>query len=71
MGSEISHREFAEEDFIEFRKALYEEHAYIKSLFEKGSEVFSDKYRIGYELETCILTDNNLPKISSVSHDRL
>ena len=61
MGSEISHREFTEEDFIAFRKALYEEHAYIKSLFEKGSEVFSDKYRIGYELETCILTDDNLP----------
>jgi len=61
MGSEISHREFTEEDFIAFKKALYVEHAYIKSLFDKGSELFSDKYRIGYELEACILTSNNLP----------
>ncbi|TNF44646.1 MAG: hypothetical protein EP216_01645 [Epsilonproteobacteria bacterium] len=61
MGSEISHREFTEEDFIAFKKALYEEHAYIGSLFEKGTEVFSDKYRIGYELETCILTEDNHP----------
>jgi gamma-glutamyl:cysteine ligase YbdK (ATP-grasp superfamily) len=61
MGSEISHREFTEEDFIAFKKALYLEHAYIKSLFDKGSELFSEKFRIGYELEACILTSNNLP----------
>jgi len=61
MGSEISHREFTEEDFRAFKKALYDEHTYIKSLFDKGSELFSDKYRIGYELEACILTGNNLP----------
>jgi len=61
MGSEISHREFTEEDFIAFKKALYDEHAYIRSLFNKGPELFSDKYRIGYELEACILTANNLP----------
>ena len=61
MGSEISHREFTEEDFIAFKEALYKEHDYIKSLFDTGSEIFSDKYRIGYELETCILTNDNLP----------
>jgi hypothetical protein len=61
MGSEISHRVFTEEDFKAFKKALYDEHAYIKSLFEQGSNLFSNKYRIGYELEACILTNNNLP----------
>ncbi len=61
MGSEISQRKFTKEDFIAFEKALYQEHAYIRSLFDKGSEVFSDNYRIGYELETCILTNDNLP----------
>ncbi|WP_373030074.1 hypothetical protein [Sulfurovum sp.] len=61
MGSEISHKEFTKEDFIAFKKALYDEHAYIKSLFDKGSELFSDKYRIGYELEACILTSENRP----------
>ena len=50
MGSEISHREFTEEDFIAFKKALYAEHEYIKTLFDKGSEFFSDKFRLGYEL---------------------
>ncbi len=61
MGSEISHRAFTEEDFIAFKEALSKEHEYIRSLFDKGSEVFSDKYRIGYELETCLLTDDNQP----------
>ncbi len=61
MGSEISHREFTKEDFIAFEKALLNEHKYVKTLFEKGSELFSDKYRIGYELEVCILTDTNDP----------
>lgn len=61
MGSEISHREFTEEDFIAFKKALYDEHAYITSLFDKGLELFSNNFRIGYELEACILTRNNLP----------
>jgi hypothetical protein len=61
MGSEISHREFTEEDFIAFKKALYAEHEYIKTLFDKGSEFFSDKFRLGYELEACILTRTNLP----------
>ncbi len=61
MGSEISNREFTKEDFIAFKKALFDEHAYVKSLFEKGSDLFSDKFRIGYELEACILTANYLP----------
>ncbi len=50
MGSEISHRAFTKEDFIAFGKALLHEHTYVKTLFEQGSALFSDKYRIGYEL---------------------
>jgi hypothetical protein len=61
MGSEISHKVFTKEDYIAFKKALYDEHTYIQSLFHKGSKVFSNKFRIGYELEACILTNNNLP----------
>ena len=61
MGSEISRREFTEEDFTAFRKALDLEHAYVKTLFEKGAGIFSDKYRIGYELEACILNAANQP----------
>ncbi len=61
MGSEISRREFTEADFTAFRKALDLEHAYVKTLFEKGAGIFSDKYRIGYELEACILDSSNQP----------
>jgi len=61
MGSEISRRVFTEEDFIAFEKALSAEHAYVKALFEKGTVLFSDTYRIGYELEVCILDSHNLP----------
>lgn len=61
MGSEISRRMFTEEDFIAFEKALSAEHAYVKALFEKGTVLFSDTYRIGYELEVCILDSHNLP----------
>lgn len=61
MGSEISKREFTEEDFIAFKKALFDEIEYVKTVFDKGSDFFSDRYRIGYELEACILTGTNLP----------
>jgi len=61
MGSEISRREFTQEDFISFEKALSNEHKYVKTLFDKGSDIFSDKFRIGYELEVCILNSANLP----------
>ncbi|HIQ26969.1 MAG TPA: hypothetical protein EYH42_00535 [Sulfurovum sp.] len=61
MGSEISKRVFTDKDFILFKKAWLNELKYIKILFEKGSEVFSNKYRIGYEMEVCILDDTNLP----------
>jgi len=61
MGSEISNRIFTEKDFIAFKKAWLDELEYIKSLFDKGSKLFSNKYRIGYELEVCILDNNNLP----------
>ena len=61
MGSEISHREFTEKDFMAFQKALDAEFEYVKTLFEIGCKVFSNEYRIGYELEVCILTQNNLP----------
>ena len=61
MGSEISHREFTEEDFTAFKKALSNEHDYVKALFDKGSEAFSNRCRIGYELEACILNADNQP----------
>jgi hypothetical protein len=61
MGSEISHRKFTKEDFIAFKNAYIEELEYIRALFSKGSKLFSNKYRIGYELEVCILDRANLP----------
>ena len=61
MGVEISKREFTEQDFIAFKKAWLSELEYVKSLFDKGSEMFSDRFRIGYELEACILNNTNLP----------
>jgi hypothetical protein len=61
MGSEVSDREFTEQDFKAFQKALLNENAYLKTLFEKGSDLFSNEFRLGYELEVCILTDDNRP----------
>lgn len=61
MGSEISHREFTEHDFIAFEKALVSEMAYIQTLFDKGAQAFANDYRIGYELEVCILDAKNQP----------
>ena len=61
MGSEISNRIFTKKDFIAFKNACYNELEYIRALFEKGSEIFSNKYRIGYELEVCILDSDNKP----------
>jgi len=62
MGAEISKREFTEQDFITFKKAWLSELEYVKALFDKGSEIFSNKFRIGYELEACILNSSNLPE---------
>ncbi|HEY9190320.1 MAG TPA: hypothetical protein VIM88_05590 [Sulfurovum sp.] len=61
MGSEISDRTFTEQDFKAFEKALSNENMYVKRLFEKGADLFSNVFRVGYELEVCILTDSNLP----------
>ncbi len=61
MGNEITNRVFTKDDFIAFKKSWLAELAYVKALFDQGSEVFSDKYRIGYELEVCILDSANLP----------
>ena len=61
MGSEISNKVYTKEDFTAFKNACLNEHAYIKSLFEQGSKLFSNEYRIGYELETCILDRDNMP----------
>lgn len=61
MGSEITKREFSKKDFIAFEKALLVEFEHVKALFKKGADLFSDKYRVGYELEACILTDTNEP----------
>jgi len=62
MGTEISKRVFTEQDFIAFKNAWLSELEYVKSLFDKGSEIFSDRYRIGYELEACILNSAHLPE---------
>ena len=61
MVSEISNRFFTKEDFIAFKNACFDELEYIRALFVKGSDIFSDKYRIGYELEVCILDSDNKP----------
>lgn len=61
VGSEISNKVYTKEDFIAFKNACTNEHAYIRSLFEQGSKLFSNEFRIGYELETCILDNNNMP----------
>lgn len=61
MGSEISHRSFTHEDFIAFQNALDNEFDYVRKLCEKGSSSFSNTFHLGYELEVCILTDDNQP----------
>ncbi len=61
MGNEITNRVFTKDDFIAFKKSWLAELAYVKTLFDQGSEIFSDKYRIGYELEACILNHANMP----------
>ena len=43
MGSEISHKEFNEDDFKAFQKAYDGEISYIKTLFAQGSSIFSDE----------------------------
>jgi gamma-glutamyl:cysteine ligase YbdK (ATP-grasp superfamily) len=61
MGSEITNKKFTKEDFKAFDSALLRECDYIKTLFDQGSTIFSNQYRIGYELEACILTQTNEP----------
>ena len=61
MGSEISHKKFTDKDFIAFETALANEFEYVKRLFVQGSKKFSNVYRVGYELEVCILTKENHP----------
>lgn len=61
MGREISRKTFTQDDFVAFEKAWLDEYAYVKTLFDKGAEVFSDTYRIGYELEVCLLDSMNRP----------
>lgn len=61
MGSEINNRDFSQDDFENFSKAYKREIAYIKELFHQGGAIFSDEYRVGYELEVCILDSNNRP----------
>jgi len=61
MGSEISNRDFSEEDYDNFWKAYKREIAYINKLFEQGGAIFSNEYRVGYELEACILDHSNVP----------
>jgi len=66
MGSEITNRVFTKEDFIAFKESCLDELEYIRSLFAQGSKKFSNKYRIGYELEVCILDRDNHP--SPINH---
>jgi len=61
MGSEISKRVFTKEDISKFEDAVLNELEFLKELFSKGSNVFSNKYCIGYELEACILNSYNSP----------
>lgn len=61
MGSEIHKSAYSDEDFTAFEKAWLDELVFIKALFAKGSAVFSDEYRLGYELEACILDGNDQP----------
>ena len=62
MGTEISKTEFTEQDFKDFKKVWLDELEFVKELFNKGANLFSNRYRIGYELETCILNSSNLPE---------
>ena len=61
MGSEISKRVFTKEDFTAFKNACFDELDYIRGLFARGSDIFSNRFRIGYELEVCILDKANQP----------
>lgn len=61
MGSEIHKSVYTEEDYVTFEKAWLAELEFVKGLFAKGSALFSDAYRLGYELEACILDESNQP----------
>ncbi|MFT7823675.1 MAG: hypothetical protein ABXS92_02825 [Sulfurimonas sp.] len=61
MGSEIHKSVYTEEDYAAFEKAWLTELEFVKGLFAKGSTFFSNAYRLGYELEACILDENNQP----------
>lgn len=61
MGSEIQKTLYTQDDYEAFKKAWMGELGFVKALFEKGSKVFSEQYRLGYELEACILDSNNQP----------
>jgi gamma-glutamyl:cysteine ligase YbdK (ATP-grasp superfamily) len=61
MGSEISNKVYTQKDFKAFKAACLKEHDYIKSVFSKGAASFSNTYRLGYELEVCILDEKNRP----------
>jgi gamma-glutamyl:cysteine ligase YbdK (ATP-grasp superfamily) len=61
MGSEIQKDLYTEDDYNAFEKAWLSELAFVKMLFTQGSQVFSEQYRLGYELEACILDSHNQP----------
>jgi gamma-glutamyl:cysteine ligase YbdK (ATP-grasp superfamily) len=61
MGSEIQKDLYSEDDYDAFEKAWLSELDFVKTLFTQGSQVFSEQYRLGYELEVCILDSNNQP----------
>lgn len=61
MGSEIHKNLYQEEDYKVFEAKWLEELEYVRGLFSKGTPLFSNTRRIGYELEACILDLDNQP----------
>lgn len=61
MGSEIHKSVYSDEDYALFRQKWLEELAFVQKLFKEGGKNFSDTLHIGYELEACILDNENRP----------
>jgi hypothetical protein len=66
MGSEVSKKSFTQEDLEKFRVAFLDELEFVKDLFTKSSSSFCNSYKVGYELEACILDQDHLP--SPINH---
>ncbi len=60
MGSEIHKTKFTEQDYEAFENVWNSELEFVKTLFSNPA-LFSNTYRLGYELEACILDEHNQP----------